>query len=234
MRPIALTFLVLLGGCSFGGSDGIAGQGSGTQRSWRADGFEKVELAGSDDVDVRVGQAFSVRADGPAEVLDRLRIETDGDTLEIGRKRGDTVAGKARITVTLPRITGASVAGSGNMRIDRAGGAGFEGSLAGSGNLQLGQLQADAATLNIAGSGTARLAGAAKSLEVSIAGSGDVDAPQLTANEAEISIAGSGNVRATVNGRAEVNIMGSGDVDLGTGAKCQVSKMGSGSVRCGG
>lgn len=235
MRPIAYALLATLAACSIGSDDGVAAQGQGTQRSFAVDGFEKVELAGSDDVDVRVGQAFSVRAEGPAEVLDRLRIEKDGDTLEIGRKRGDSsVRGKARVIVTLPRLAGASVAGSGNMQVDRAGGAKFDGSLAGSGNLQVGQLQADAVELSIAGSGTARAAGATKKLDIDIAGSGNIDAPRLTADEAKVNIAGSGNVRAVVNGAAEVNIMGSGDVDLGQGARCKVSKMGSGAARCGG
>ena len=235
MRPIAYALLATLAACSIGSGDGVAAQGSGTQRSFPIDGFEKVELAGSDDVVVRVGPAFSVRAEGPAEVLDRLRIEKDGDTLEVGRKRDSGyVRGKARVLVTMPRIVGAAVAGSGNMQVDRAGGAKFDGSLAGSGNLQIGQLRADEVEFSVAGSGTARVAGAAKKLEVNIAGSGSIDAPQLTANEAEVSIAGSGNVRATVNGRAEVNMMGSGDVDLGARASCKVSKMGSGSVRCGG
>jgi len=235
MRFAALLLLGALGACSIGGDEGVPAQGSGTARTFAVDGFEKVELAGSDDVVVRVGQAFAIRAEGPAEVLDRLRIEKNGDTLEIGRKRGGTdVRGKARVIVTLPRLVGAAVAGSGDMQVDRAGGSSFEGSLAGSGNLGVGQLQADEAGFSIAGSGTARVAGAAKKLEVNIAGSGNLDAGGLTANAAEVSIAGSGNVRATVNGAAEVNIMGSGNVDLGQGARCETSKMGSGSVRCGG
>lgn len=231
---IIIAATALLGACSVGADSGTAGSGQGGQRSWQVDGFEKIELAGSDDVEVRVGQAFSVRAEGPEAVLDVLRIDKDGNTLEIRRRNNSRVSGKARVLVTLPRLTATSLAGSGNMRVDRAGGAKFESEVAGSGNLEIGQVQADEVSVEIAGSGTVRASGGAKKLDVSIAGSGNLDATGLTANAAEVSIAGSGNVRATVNGQAEVNIMGSGDVDLGGAARCKVNKMGSGSVRCGG
>jgi len=240
MRLIALPLAAALvvGGCSVhAGEDdapGIAPSGTGTQRSYAADGFTKIELAGADQVEVRVGPAFSVRAQGPADVLDRLRIETEGDTLEIGRKRNTSGSGVARILVTLPRLAGTSLAGSGTMTVDRVEGGTLEAEVAGSGTLRFAALAVDGLEADIAGSGTLAAAGTAGRLDLDIAGSGSVDARGLTARGADVSIAGSGNVRATVNGDAEVEIMGSGDVDLGQGARCKVEKMGSGNVRCGG
>ena len=237
VTPLAAALFALAGCSVSSGEDddaGIRPSGAGTQRSFAAADFSTIELAGADDVDVRVGPAFSVRAEGAAEVLDRLRIETDGDTLEIGRKRGASGEGKARILVTLPRLAGASLAGSGTMTVDRVQGGDLKAELAGSGQLRFRQLGVETLDVDIAGSGSLTATGTARDLDLDIAGSGDFDARGLTATGAEVSIAGSGNVRATVNGRAEVNIMGSGDVDLGSGAKCQVSKMGSGDVRCGG
>ena len=55
MRTVGLAMLgaAALAGCSVGGDDGpgIAPSGSGTTRSYAADGFDTIELAGSDDVD---------------------------------------------------------------------------------------------------------------------------------------------------------------------------------------
>jgi len=235
--PLAAAFA--LGACSvgFGGEDdrgGIAPSGIGTQRSYAADGFTRITLAGADDVNVQVGPAFSVRAEGAENVLDRLRIKVDGDTLEIGRKRNMPGSGKARILVTLPRLAATSLAGSGSMTVDRVEGRKLETEIAGSGRLRFVRLAVAALDVDIAGSGTLVAAGTAAKLDLDIAGSGDIDAQGLTAREADVSIAGSGNVRATVNGDAEVQIMGSGDVDLGPRARCTISKMGSGNVRCGG
>ncbi|WP_294292934.1 head GIN domain-containing protein [uncultured Sphingomonas sp.] len=210
--------------------------GSGTARSFQVADFSKVELAGADDVDVRVGPAFSVRAEGPADQLDKLDIRRDGSTLLVGRKRekGWSISrGKGvKVYVTMPAIEGASLAGSGNMSIDTARTKTFEASLAGSGNLRLARVDAEGIEVDLAGSGNVDAAGQVGKLDVNIAGSGNVQAARLKAAEAEISIAGSGNVAAEVSRSAKVSVMGSGDVTLTGGARCDSTKMGSGDIRC--
>ena len=242
LRIILALCTLPLAACSFSmgndddGTPGVAAQGAGGTRTYAVADFTEVELRGSDDVDVRVGPGFSVRADGDAEVLDHLKITKEGNAIRIGRVRtsGWKWGGKgARISITMPRLAATAVAGSGDITVDRIQGDRFKGDSAGSGSLSIGQLTVDQASFSIAGSGDVKAGGMAKALTVNIAGSGDVDAGGLKATTADISIAGSGSVRAEVNGQAKVSVMGSGDVDLGGGAKCQVSKMGSGSVRCG-
>ena len=215
---------------------GIQGSGSGNARTFQVADFTNVDLRGSDNVEVRVGAAFSVRAEGPSAELDRLKITRDGATLRIGRVRNSGFhwsSDKVKIFVTLPRLAEASVAGSGDMNIDKVEGASFSGNVAGSGNLAIGAVTVDQADLSVAGSGDMRVKGVAKQLSIDVAGSGDVDASGLKAQGAKVSIAGSGDVRADVTGPATVSVVGSGDVDLGAGAKCSTSKMGSGEVRCG-
>ncbi|MGJ3628795.1 hypothetical protein AB5I41_21315 [Sphingomonas sp. MMS24-JH45] len=71
MRTILLAALLPLASCGNmgdGDTGGIQGTGSGDARSFAAADFTRVELAGSDDVDVRVGPAFSVRAEGASGV----------------------------------------------------------------------------------------------------------------------------------------------------------------------
>lgn len=244
MRYLAMIAAMPLAACSFGASGhdstpGVAGTGSGTTRTFAITDFTGVDLRGSDDVDVRVGTGFSVRAEGPSKELDRLKIARDGDTLKIGRiddkgfHWGGESGAKVTIYVTMPRIADAGIAGSGDLSIDRVEGQDFRGSTAGSGNLKVAAISVQGAKLDIAGSGDMELAGVARRLSVSIAGSGDVDAARVKAESADVSIAGSGGVRAEVTGTAKVSLMGSGDVDLGGTAKCSITKMGSGEVRCG-
>ncbi|KQT34843.1 hypothetical protein ASG29_01415 [Sphingomonas sp. Leaf412] len=237
MRKFLIAALLPLAACGNDADDraGIQGTGTGDARSYAVAGFSRVAAAGSDDVDVRVGPAFSVRAEGDSDVLDRLKIERDGDALKIGRRSGNFFSsGEAKVFVTMPALSGASLAGSGDMAIDRAQGDGLKASLAGSGNIRFAQVAVGKAEFSIAGSGDIEAAGTAKALEVSIAGSGDVKAKDLTASQADIRIAGSGSVRATVNGPAKVRAAGSGDVDLGAGARCDTKDLGSGEVTCGG
>lgn len=237
---VAALPLVACGSIASGSDSGTRAEpsGTGSSRSFAVADFTAIELAGHDDVDVRVGPAFSVRADGPAAELDKLEIRKDGSTLRIGRKRQNGInwgrdGAAVRVTVTMPSIAAASLAGSGDLKVDRVAGGDFDGSLAGSGDLSLGQVAANAVKLNIAGSGGITARGQARSLSMAIAGSGDIDASGLKAASARVSIAGSGNASADVDGEADVSLMGSGDAILGPNAKCRTSKMGSGEVRCG-
>lgn len=231
MRAMMIGSMMALAAC---GATGATGQ-SPASRSYAISGFTGVALTGADDVDVRVGPTFSIRAQGPAAVVDRLLIERKGNTLRVGRVRGTTVTrGTARIVVTMPRIDAATLAGSGDLSVDRVEGGALDASLSGSGNIRVAAMRVERATLSVAGSGDIAAAGSAARLDASVAGSGDITAPGLVARQATVAVMGSGNVTARVDGTATVSIMGSGDVDLGARARCTVARRGSGSARCGG
>lgn len=241
MRVLAVTTaILLLAGCGVGNARERSGDSAPGTRSFAVGGFDKVALRGADDVKVRIGDAVSVTATGPSDVLDALEVEVRGNELRLGRKKsafGMSLGGPrghAVFTVTLPRLVAAELAGSGDMDVERVDGPSFDGALAGSGNLRVANLRADAAKFDIAGSGNTVVAGTSRAIDVSIAGSGDMDAAGLKAERAKISIAGSGNVRAGVAQDADISIVGSGDVEIIGSAKCRVSKLGSGNVRCNG
>lgn len=206
------------------------------QRNFPVSGFDSVGVGGADRVVVRAGGSYSVRAEGLPADLAELKVERKGGAIDIGRERGAWKRRGAKpvtVFVTMPRISGANVGGSGSIDIDRADAKAFEGNVGGSGSIVVARLSSDAATFNIGGSGEVRAAGRVRDLSVSIGGSGQVEAPALTAAQADVTVAGSGSVRALVAGEAEVTITGSGDVDLGPNARCAVTKMGSGRVTCG-
>ena len=154
-----LTLTALLTACGVDARErDVQASGDNTRRTFEASGFEHVSLAGPDNIVVRVGPAESVVAEGDSAVLDRIEVVVDGDTLKVRRKRdsGSVLMdggrqGTARITVTLPRIAGASIAGSGDMDVDRADGTAFKGMIAGSGDLRIAAQTATAAGLDIAG-----------------------------------------------------------------------------------
>ncbi len=242
MRILPFLVAVPLAACSFhsdasppGGGDA----GPSTTRSFAVADFTDVALRGSDDVDVRVGTGFSVRATGPRSELDKLEIERVGNTLRVGRKKtlgGFGWSGKqdrVKVFVTMPRIVAAQIAGSGNMAIDRVAGARFDADAAGSGDLSIGALVVPQAKLAVAGSGNITAKGSVERLAIDVAGSGNVAARGLKARGATVSVAGSGDVTADVSGDARVSMVGSGNVDLGPAAHCATSKIGSGEVRCG-
>lgn len=204
-------------------------------RSFALTGFDSVSLAGSDDVEVVVGPAFSVTASGPQAVLDRLEISVEGTGLKVSRKRtvGWHWSGRgAQIRVTMPAITAANVAGSGDMTVDKAEGESFNAAIAGSGDLSVKAIKVETLDANILGSGDVSLAGTASKAALSIAGSGTIRADELTAGTAAVSVLGSGDVNLRATESVTGNIAGSGDVNVRGTNKCTVSKAGSGSINC--
>ena len=239
MRVLLIAALLpLIAGCEAKWEkDGQAIKPSGqhAKRSYAVSGFTGVELRGPDDVDVRNGPNFSVVAEGDSKILDEVEIKLVDGRLRVGRKehkgRWFSHDDGVRVHVVMPRVESASVAGSGDLSIERAEGS-FKGAIAGSGDLKVQSLTATDADLSIAGSGDMTVIGTADKLSAAIIGSGDIDAGALTAKGASISITGSGSMRGTVSGGASISIAGSGDVELSGGAKCSVSSVGSGEARC--
>ena len=242
MRKSLAAALILAAGstasCGHAAEDGDPGPA--VSRDYQVGNFNEIELAGAYDVDVKTGTNASVAARGPEKLIERLVVEVRGNKLLIHPRRergwfnfGRNGGGKVQVTVTVPALQAATLAGSGVIAIDKVQGDRFDGQIAGSGDMRLGNVQVDVLKLGIAGSGDANAgSGKARRAEYDIAGSGGVDGGGIAVEDLKISIAGSGDVKANATRTADVDIMGSGDVDLTGGAKCSISKAGSGDVRC--
>jgi len=214
--------------------------GPAVSRNYQVGSFDQIEVAGPYDVEVRTGSAPSVSARGGQKLIEHMVVEVRGGKLLIHPERqkgwfhrGWNFHGKVNLTVTVPQLRGATIAGSGGIKVDQVRGDTFEGAVAGSGGLDVGALDVKSLKLAIAGSGGVKAAsGRTQGATFEIAGSGDIDARGVQAQTANVSIAGSGNISANATGTADVSIMGSGDVQLTGGAKCKISKAGSGNVSC--
>lgn len=232
----ALIAASALSGCQVHASEDA---GRTVSRNYQVGNFTAIEVAGPYDVDVRTGSNASVSAKGGEKLLDKTMVEVKGDKLVIHPESshsffnfGWSHHGKASFTVTVPSLSGATIAGSGDIRIDKVAGRNFDGTVAGSGGLDVGALDVQQLKLAIAGSGGVKGAGKAQSATYDIAGSGDIEAGGIQTQDLKVSIAGSGGIKAHSSGNADISIMGSGDVEVTGGAKCKISKAGSGDVRC--
>jgi hypothetical protein len=234
--PLIIGAAMLAGACNASGNAEEARPTA--QRAFQVGAFDRIALEGSPDVIVAVGGAPSVRAEGDADMIERLEVVVEGGKLKIGvrdgsgrwfsfrRHRGVT------LHVTVPSLAGVAIAGSGDVRIDRVQGSSFNGSIAGSGGLEIGTLAVGEANFSVAGSGDIRGAGRADRASVSVAGSGDIDLARLEAGDATLGMAGSGDINIRATRTATVDLRGSGDITVAGPARCTISKSGSGEVRC--
>jgi hypothetical protein len=240
MRLAILGAVLALGACtSASGERGEQAEPgdarAGGQRSFQVGAFQAVSLEGAHDVVVTVGGEPSVRAEGDADALERLEVHVEGDTLHIGSRRGSWSIGRRGrviVYVTAPALRAASLAGAGDLRIDRVQAETFRLRLAGAGDVEIGQLQARRAEFAIAGNGDIRAAGAADRVEIDIAGAGDVTLDGLQARQASVSVAGSGDISLRASESVDGSIMGSGNLMVRGSARCSVTKLGSGDIRC--
>jgi len=229
---------LLAGACHFSADAEERDPGPEVSRTYQVAAFDKIAVAGPYEVKVVTGGQPGVSAKGGENLLAETDVTVEDGTLKIMPKKrngfrwGWSDHGKAVFTVNAAALSGAAIAGSGGIHIDRTRTASFKGEVAGSGDLSIDSLEARDVELSIAGSGNITAAGKATKFAANIAGSGDLDAKGLLATDADVNIAGSGNITANATGSADISIMGSGDVELTGGAKCSVSKHGSGDVRC--
>lgn len=201
--------------------------------------FTEISTIGPQDIEITYGDAQEIRAEGPAETLDKLEVVVVGGALTVRPKDMAGMQnwpgfGETTFYITVPRLERVTLAGPGEVAIDRIEGERFEASVAGAGEMAIDSLRVDRATFSINGGGTLVAGGVAGQTRVSIGGAGDVDAHDLRSKTASISIGGSGDVELTVDDEAVISIGGSGNVEISGSATCSVSRMGSGAVSCDG
>jgi hypothetical protein len=216
-------------------SGGFEGGKAITTAVQTTDAFTEIEALGPDNVVLVTGDRFSIKAEGNAEAIKTLRFKIDGPTIQIGRNKGKWLGDSAKgvtITITAPKVSSVSVAGSGDFKADRLSGEKVALNLAGSGNMDVTDITAPSVEGNIAGSGDIKAAGKAAKAEWSVAGSGNVDAALMVSEDVSVSVAGSGDARVNATKTVDANIAGSGDIDVTGSAKCSKSVMGSGKVTC--
>src|SRR4051812_12879182 len=125
-------------------------------RNYQVGGFDQIEVAGPYDVQVRTGAAPSVSASGPQKLLEHTGVEVVDGKLVIRPERqkgwfhtGWNFNGKAQLSVVVPQLRGATIAGSGDIRVDQVRGDHFDGTVAGSGGLDLGTIEVQSLKLSI-------------------------------------------------------------------------------------
>lgn len=243
MKAVRFATLAALGltlaACHFGSSAETIDAGAHVERDIPIGAFQRVAVSGPFDVEVKADGQPGIHVTGGENLINETEFVVDGGVLKIKTKKNNIKwrwnddKDKVHVTVTGGgAIIGASIAGSGDLVVERVKSSAFSGEVSGSGNLKLPALDTGAADFSIAGSGNIIAAGKAQSAKMNIAGSGDIDGGGLVATNGDLNIAGSGNISAQLTGSAQVNVMGSGDVSVTGGAKCQVNKAGSGNVSC--
>jgi len=214
---------------------GAVAQGNGQSAVERREigDVDGLDVNGAMQVEVRVGQATSLRVEGDANLLPMLRTEASGGTLRIwteGRLRTDN---PLRVILTTPKLRQVSANGSGRLAVSDLSGDPLDMSLNGSRTVQLsGNVSRLDARLN--GSGGLIASGLDSGSTVArLNGSGRLELGRVNGDTLSLVLQGSGSASARGTVRSlSVNLRGSGSADLAglTSRSAELSANGSGSI----
>ncbi len=179
----------------FGGSSGSANKGSGVVATQTRDlaAFNSIDLAGSNNVVIRVGEKQSVVVRADDNLLDRVTTEVQSGKLVIANTPGDfTTKSPMRVEVSVPTLNALTLTGSGNIVVDG--------------------IEAESLSVTLPGSGTLTASGTATRLDVTISGSGTVQLTRLIANDVRASVGGSGSIFVTATRSLDALVSGTGSI----------------------
>lgn len=200
-------------------------------------GFDRVQVDGPFKVRVAAGSAISGRIVGSPRALDAVDVRVEGRTLVVAPARDDR--GQPQTASTEPlvvelsndRLTGVSVRGPGQVRVERMAGAEVDLSLTGDGSIEVGALDAGRLDAMLIGSGRLALGGRGGEAQFMVNGPGTVDAAGLTVDALLVHSQGTGSSSYRARYTAEVNAHGSGMVTVNGTPRCRTQ--GSATIRCG-
>lgn len=209
---VSVGVAALLVGCSSVIAQ-VRGSGKLKSESRKTADFRRIEVEGACDLDVVVGKALSVRVEADDNILPLVKTTVDHGRLVVKTEGSFSTKRGVKAFVTVPRLEGVSISGSGSANVRGLGESKFAIAISGSGDAKP-EGRADAFDVSITGSGSVHAYGlAAKQARASISGSGDVEVRAESA--LDVSIAGSGSVRYKGSPRVTKAIAGSGDVTKG-------------------
>lgn len=182
--------------------------------------FDRLGVSGQWEVTIERGDAWRVAVEGPVELLEYLRVERDGDSLELGLIGGWWRGGRGRdrdelaATVTMPTLEGLELSGASSLSL-----AGFDGR-----------------ELSIVSSGASELRATASrydDLRLVLSGAGSAELDGLTATNADVTVSGAADVRLRMaGGRLTGRLSGASDLEYsGSVSEQSVSQSGAGSIR---
>ena len=236
MKKLLVAFAVLASLQSFAQWpwEKIEGNGQLKKETRNTGNYTSIASSGSWDVMVAYGESNSVQVEADENLLPYIVTQVENGRLSINSKKNANLRSKNKITiyVSLTRLTGVSLSGSGdiigNGKFDNDGISSFR--LSGSGSIKISFNKISKTEVAISGSGNIRLGGSSSSVSAQISGSGNADCSELNCDDAKATISGSGNVKVNANQSIEANIAGSGNVYY-KGAATDIKKHVAGSGR---
>jgi Putative auto-transporter adhesin, head GIN domain len=165
-------------------------------------GFDRIEVSGVYDLEVRVGPEFSIELSGPAYEMNRVEVSVDHNVLQLdmrNRKRGEKRKWRNHregvdAVITMPMLRGLDITGV------------VDGVVTG--------VKADNFKINISGVGDLEIDGECGALEARLSGVGDLDADALECSKVTVRVSGVGDADVFARDEVDARVSGMGDIEV--------------------
>jgi Putative auto-transporter adhesin, head GIN domain len=179
----------------FGSSSNSSSDGSGVPATQTREvaPFSSVELAGGNNVVIRVGERRSVVVKADDNLMNRVTTDVKSGALVIGNTPGSLRAkSPMSVEVNVPSLNALALTGSGNIMVSG--------------------IKTESLTVTLSGSGNLFGSGTATSLDITVSGSGNARFTQLDANNVHAVLSGSGVIFVTATKSLDASVPGSGTI----------------------
>lgn len=187
--------VVLLARHDWGGSSSssaIRGSGIAATQTREVRAFSAVDLAGGNNVTVRVGGRQSVVVHADDNLIDLVTTSVHGGSLTIGARGNFSTKGPLSVEVTVPSLDAVRLSGSGAVTVEG--------------------VRAERFAVDVPGSGLVRVTGTTGRLDATLAGSGDVQLQELVARDVTAVVSGSGRLQVRATRSLDATVSGTGAI----------------------
>lgn len=216
---ILLIVTLLLGGLAVTGCTGIpimpitnTGAVPTVTRVYDITDFEGVMTDHAFNIAITQGETYAVSVTVDENVIDRLTVEKDGDTLVIGFTRGLITVHTLQAEITMPRLSGVNASGASTVAlVGFSGGMAFNGVVSGASRIT-GDMSAARTVLELSGASNVTLRGESDSLDATASGASKLNLGELAVRSATVNLSGASSALVNVSEALDATASGASTV----------------------
>jgi hypothetical protein len=201
----------------------IRGSGDIIEEDREVSGFDRISMAGAGRIIITQGDRESLSIETDDNLMEYIRTEVKGDTLEIDFTKDIILSSGTRqslepsagfiFRISVIDLEEISVSGAADIQAEKIKADRFEINFSGAGDITIDDLNTSQLDINLSGVGDVELAGKADSQDIVISGLGRFQGFDLESQEVAVTISGAGGAELWVTETLDVVISGAGDVE---------------------
>jgi len=193
----------------------LKGSGQIETKEFEVSDFNTLEFSGVGNIYITQGDTESLKVEAENNVIDNLKVSTQGNTLSIGFKdRLINVIPTKSINyyLTVKDLRELKISGVGNVKCEQLTTRDMTILSSGLGNMEM-QLAAEELLVDVSGAGKIVMSGEVQTQDITISGAGSYEAFNLESSDCRINITGLGKAELNASDTLDIRMSGLGSIE---------------------